>query len=434
MNSKIKFSLFISILVLEFSIFTISAINYTISFTGSGASSTVDEVLVQNLTQGTKVTLPINSLLNLVTTLTSSIEQIKGNSNINIKQQSGTGIITVSFYAQNEGITQVNIVSVDGRKIANINQIISQGINNFDISLPKGLFVLQIHGLKFKYIEKIINSSESKSKPSITFVSSNFQHNSIPLKSKTETESITQMVYNAGDCLLYNAKSGNYSTIVTDVPTANKTINFDFVSCQDADLNNYTSVTIGTQTWMAENLKTTKYQNGDIIGTTSPATKVISPEATPKYQWAYNGDETKVPKYGRLYTWYTVTDSRSIAPTGWHVATDAEWTTLTKYVSANLGTCISVTKALAATIDWAANATTSELGNNYSGFSALSGGAHYGYGPFSNVGYNGYWWSNTEDIPNYAWYRYLYFGDVNLSRLSFNKSAGYSVRCVRNSQ
>jgi uncharacterized protein (TIGR02145 family) len=81
---------------------------------------------------------------------------------------------------------------------------------------------------------------------------------------------------------------------------------------RDIDGNAYTSVTIGTQIWMVENLKTTKYRNGDLIGTTNPATLDITNESTPKYQWAYDGNETNVATYGRLYTWYVVTDSRNV--------------------------------------------------------------------------------------------------------------------------
>jgi uncharacterized protein (TIGR02145 family) len=77
---------------------------------------------------------------------------------------------------------------------------------------------------------------------------------------------------------------------------------------------------------------TIKYRNGDIIGTTTPATLDISSETSPKYQWAYDGNESNVATYGRLYTWYAATDSRAVCPTGWHLPTDAEWTTLTTYL------------------------------------------------------------------------------------------------------
>lgn len=102
-------------------------------------------------------------------------------------------------------------------------------------------------------------------------------------------------------------------------------INTPGPSVTDVDGNSYTSVKIGIQVWMAENLRTTKYRNGDLIGTTTPATLDIRTENTPKYQWAYEGNENNVATYGRLYTWYAVNDSRNIAPIGWHIATNAEW-------------------------------------------------------------------------------------------------------------
>ena len=83
---------------------------------------------------------------------------------------------------------------------------------------------------------------------------------------------------------------------------------------------------------MAANLKTTRYLNSDLIGTTALATKDISVENEPKYQWAYAGDESNVSTFGRLYTWHAITDSRKVCLTGWHVPTDSEWTTLTTYL------------------------------------------------------------------------------------------------------
>jgi uncharacterized protein (TIGR02145 family) len=122
---------------------------------------------------------------------------------------------------------------------------------------------------------------------------------------------------------------------------------------KDIDRDIYKTVTIGTQVWMAENLKTTKYSNGDSIGTTTPATLDITTEKTPKYRWSYGGEESNVAKYGRLYTWYAATDSRNVCPTGWHVPTDAEWTTLTNYLTNNgygyKGSASDITKSMAAT-------------------------------------------------------------------------------------
>jgi len=149
----------------------------------------------------------------------------------------------------------------------------------------------------------------------------------------------------------------------------------------DVDGNVYTSVTIGTQVWMVENLKTTKYSNGDLIGTTTPATLDISGESTPKYQWAYDGNESNVATYGRLYTWYAVTDIRGVCPIGWHVPTDAEWTTLSIFLGGDnvAGGKLKET----GTTHW----TTPNIeATNETDFTALPGGSRSNSGAFGYIG------------------------------------------------
>jgi len=208
----------------------------------------------------------------------------------------------------------------------------------------------------------------------------------------------------------------------------------------DIDGNVYHTVKVGSQTWMVENLNTTRYRNGESIGTTTSANKDISGESAPKYQWTYNGDENNASKYGRLYTWYAVNDSRNLAPTGWHVASDAEWTTLENYLIANgynydgTTTGNKIAKSLAATTDWNSYTGIGTIGNdltknNSSGFAALPGGRYYS-GTFYGIGDYGSWWSSTEGSTTSAWFRNLYYDHINLSRLNLSKSYGFSVRCV----
>jgi uncharacterized protein (TIGR02145 family) len=192
---------------------------------------------------------------------------------------------------------------------------------------------------------------------------------------------------------------------------------------KDFDGNIYTSVTIGTQVWMIENLKTTKYQNGDLIGTTTPATLDISAEATPKYQWAYDGNESNVATYGRLYTWYAVTDSRKVCPTGWHVPSDAEWTTLTTFLG---GEDIAGGKLKEAGTDHWHNYDM--FATNETGFTALPGGHRYFNGAFNSIGYSGYWWSSTEYSTDSACHRSVAWGVV---RSYESKQLGSSVRCLK---
>jgi len=204
----------------------------------------------------------------------------------------------------------------------------------------------------------------------------------------------------------------------------------------DIDGNVYQTVTIGTQTWMVENLKTTHYRNGDAIAsvTDNAAWARLSTGAwCDYYNYAANGT-----KYGKLYNWYTVADSRNIAPVGWHVPTDAEWTTLTNYVSIHLGISPNIAKALAAKTDWKVDDETGAIGcnltlNNSTGFSALPGGErNYFNSTYDNLSNFGYWWSANETSLSQAWYRDLGYYFMGIGSLDDNyKSYGFSVRCVR---
>ena len=178
---------------------------------------------------------------------------------------------------------------------------------------------------------------------------------------------------------------------------------------------------------MKENLKVTKYRNGNVIGTTTPDTLDISSESTPKYQWAaYNGNDSNVATYGRTYTWYVVTDSRNVCPTGWHVPTDAEWTTLTDYLG---GESVAGGKMKeVGTAHWYSPNTGAD---NSSGFTALAGGNRNPDGPFLNFGFHGYWWSSTVYDVNNAWNRNLGCYDSIIVREGHLNSFGFSVRCVK---
>jgi uncharacterized protein (TIGR02145 family) len=212
----------------------------------------------------------------------------------------------------------------------------------------------------------------------------------------------------------------------------------------DIDGNVYNTITIGSQVWMAENLKTTKYRNGNIIGTTTPATLDLANEITPKYQWAYDGNESNVATYGRLYTWYAIADNRNVCPAGWHIPTNAEWTTMENYLIANGhnydGTIISnfIAKSLGASTGWKLSTVIGSVGNtdftsyrNKSGFTALPGGCRYCRGSFSEIGESGYWWCSNTDNARYwelgASGNGVGWGYESLSGMT----SSYSVRCVK---
>jgi len=213
----------------------------------------------------------------------------------------------------------------------------------------------------------------------------------------------------------------------------------DLKTVSDIDGNIYHTVTIGTQTWMVENLKTSKYRNGDLIGTTSPSNKNISSELTPKYQWAYNGNDSNLVVYGRLYTWYTVTDSRNVAPVGWHVATDADWTLLSEYVAENLGKSLTTAKALSDSSYWNPYSAKGAIGdsiliNNSTGYSALPCGYRSASGPFYGKGNYSFWWSSTNYDETKANCKSLSYDNMTLYSTKDAKSCGFSVRCVKDSK
>jgi uncharacterized protein (TIGR02145 family) len=193
----------------------------------------------------------------------------------------------------------------------------------------------------------------------------------------------------------------------------------------DVESNVYNTITIGTQTWMAENMKTTRYSNGDLIGTTANLTEDITGESTPKYQWIFNGNQTNLDTYGRLYTWYAVTDSRAVCPTGWHMPSDAEWDILINYSGgANAGDKLKEN----GTKHWSSPNTGA---TNETGFTALPSGMRYNNGTFTEFGSNGNWWSTTEHNLTDA----DGFGTENDYDLAYSfsksKSNAYAVRCLK---
>jgi uncharacterized protein (TIGR02145 family) len=191
----------------------------------------------------------------------------------------------------------------------------------------------------------------------------------------------------------------------------------------DIDGNVYKTVQIGTQVWMAENLKTTRYRNGDPIRTnlTDAAWSAVS---TGAYA-VYNNDAANNTTYGKLYNWYAVVDSRNLCPVGWHIPSDAEWTTLENFLG---GDGIAGGKMKAVSNLWQ---SPNKGATNESGFSGLPGGFRDSIFTYDYVGNYGYWWSSTEGSTASAWFRYLGYGDGISARGNHYKRNGFSVRCLR---
>jgi uncharacterized protein (TIGR02145 family) len=197
----------------------------------------------------------------------------------------------------------------------------------------------------------------------------------------------------------------------------------------------YATVVLGNgQEWMAENLRTTTYANGDPIPNVTDGNAWIQLTTG---AWAhYENNASYENPYGKLYNWYAVADPRNVCPAGWHVPTDAEWNTLVGYLDPtyypNANGSQSVTaggkmKSMGMQY-WILN----EGATNESGFSGLPGGGrNLDNGNFYSLGSYGYWWSASESGAEFAWFRYLTNDDAVIGRGSIYDRYGFSVRCLR---
>jgi uncharacterized protein (TIGR02145 family) len=191
----------------------------------------------------------------------------------------------------------------------------------------------------------------------------------------------------------------------------------------DYDGNVYHTITIGTQVWMVENLKVTHYRNGVAISNVTDNT-IWSNLASGAY-CNYNNSASNGTTYGLLYNWYTVDDSRNLTPAGWHVPTQAEWTTLFTYLG---GVSVAGGKLKeTGTTHWNSPNTGA---TNSSGFTALGGGSRYSNGTYYGLKDNGKWWSSTEDFPGSAYHVEMYSYDATVYMVGLSEIIGMYVRCI----
>ncbi len=178
----------------------------------------------------------------------------------------------------------------------------------------------------------------------------------------------------------------------------------------------YKSVVIGTQEWMVENLDVSTFRNGEAIPEAKTAKDWLAAYQSESPAWCYyNNDPNNGKKYGKLYNWYAVNNSRGIAPTGWHVATDAEWKTLIASMGGN-------------------NSAYHKL-KDPGGFNALPSGArYYKDASFNHMGNITFWWTANKNDKWNAWYHAMHFGYKQVARDNGGMNTGHSVRCVKNTK
>jgi uncharacterized protein (TIGR02145 family) len=198
----------------------------------------------------------------------------------------------------------------------------------------------------------------------------------------------------------------------------------EYGTLSDIQGNQYKTIKIGNQEWMAENLDVDKFRNGDPIPQANTKEEWESAGENKEPAWCYfANDPLNGAKYGKLYNAYAVNDPRGLAPEGWHTPTDKEWSLLINFLD---GENVAGIK-MKSEIGWENDGN----GSNESGFSGLPGGNRHGNGDFSVVGDLGFWWSSSVGETSVAWYRTLYNDQGNVGRLDVNKGVGFSVRFLK---
>jgi uncharacterized protein (TIGR02145 family) len=238
----------------------------------------------------------------------------------------------------------------------------------------------------------------------------------------------------------------DYRVIVTNSDTTGIEIQMmaSAGTVTDIDGNVYQTIKIGNQEWTAQNLRTTKFNNGTAIPKVADSLAWYALTGPGYCYYANTTNIDSINKYGVLYTWYAV-GTKKLAPTGWHVPADSEWDTLQNYLIANgynwdgTTTDNKIAKSLATKADWGASSVAQGvIGNNVtlnnkSGFSGLPAGVRLNYAAFTNKGFMGCWWSATEmqgGMP-FAYYRYLSNEYDYLDRIEYFENSGFSVRLVK---
>jgi uncharacterized protein (TIGR02145 family) len=174
--------------------------------------------------------------------------------------------------------------------------------------------------------------------------------------------------------------------------------------------------------WSTINLNESRFRNGDLIPEAKTAEEWIAAGNAKRPAWCYyDNDPKNGNKYGKLYNWYAVKDTRGLAPIGWHIPSDLEWPLLEFNLGDDAG------KKMKSSSGWLENGN----GTNSSGFTGLPGGYRYENGGFSSLGYSGSWWSASEGYDSNTWSRRLNYGSFYLGRYNGYKHYGFSVRCVK---
>jgi uncharacterized protein (TIGR02145 family) len=443
-NKKIlpmkKLTLILSVLMSGFS--ALAQTTYLINFAGTGASTTIDSVIVENLVLNTKVKLAGTDVLRLIVTV--GINDVTEANQLELLSYPNpfNNQTRVSFYAQQDENATISVSNLAGQTVAQLAADVKRGKNNFTFAAAAtGVYFVNVTAKSGSYTKKVVCNASNNTANSIEFTGT--EADKLPEYAQTKQivqqvrngQATVDMAYGDDDVLKFTGYShevtGVLTTIVTDVPTSSRMETFMFIVCMDADSNHYPIVKIGDQYWMAQNLRTTKYQDKTpIIHAADTATWINT------YEGAYCtlndvGVTNGSLKEGYFYNWWAASEAMDVSPYGWHVPVEDEWWTMLDFLSFNNDTLHGL--ALKSTKGW----DTYDGGKNGNGidkygFNILPAGDVWIYGDYADRGTFSYFWSNEECgggtarlvmVENFNPYFWIGYGP---------QKGGLSLRCVKN--
>jgi uncharacterized protein (TIGR02145 family) len=425
--------------------FEVVAQNYQINFAGTGAGTTVDSVKVENLTQCTSLTIAGTDTL--ILSATAGMDE-PGNTHqfrVNVYPNPSPGNFSVEFEMVSGGRVLIGLYDVSGKPVLQLRKFLQEGIQQFRMSgIVGGVYILRVEPEDVFYAAKLISNQTGMSFPQIEDNSSPNSNKRpfLPRSSGINGFGVARpaitMLFNEGDTLKLTGRSGNYRTVSMLFPAQSQTVTFQFVGCSDTDSNHYAVVQIGSQLWMQENLKTTKYRDGSDIPNVpdSAAWGNLTTGA-----WCdYHNLPSEGEYYGRLYNYYAVADSRKMCPAGWHVPSHSEWNIMEKFLDNTVdttalgGSGTRIGRILKEGCDTRWAYLDSTFGLNSAGFTALCSNFRNASGAWSLApgdNHDDCFWTSTPYNASSAWFRSLRWCFSDIYSLFPMKKAGHSVRCIK---
>ncbi len=423
--------------------------DFRISFAANGDTNALSSVKVENLSSGNSVVINSGDTLHLKTALgIESPENEDDRIHLYPNPMKDQSILT--FVSTVEENAVISIVDLTGKTTYQTQKELSPGKHCFRISgIEPGIYFINVTSKNYTHSIKIISQCKLKSKVEIEAISFKEDISENLLKS---SESTIEMLYRDGDLLLFEGTAGPYKAILTDIPASSKTITFDFSACHDFDGNNYKTVAIGDQTWMAENLKSSHFSDGTEITQVQSNSDWNNLSFTDKAYCYYDNSASNGSTFGALYTWAAAMNGaesselnpsnvQGACPCGWHLPSDEEWIELEMYLGMSYEEAYALGwrgtdegDKLKTTVGW----YNSGNGTNSSGFSALPGGSRKN-GLFDGLTKTTIFWSSTEyfNITHLAFNRSLSYLYSQIGWFSaahyygYPKNYGLSVRCLK---